>query len=79
MSGPPDRVSVSFEEVAYSTMLQVQALVELLEEKACFTRQEVLERVERLRAATAGEAQSTLVALAESKPWGSATRSLRSA
>lgn len=50
MSGPPNRPTVSFEELAYSTMLQVQALVELLEEKGLLTQHGVLERVKRLRA-----------------------------
>ena len=36
---------MSFEELAYSTMLQVQALVELLEEKGVLTQHEVLEQV----------------------------------
>ncbi len=36
-------------------MLQVQALVELLEEKGLLTRHEVLERVNQLRAEMAGK------------------------
>jgi hypothetical protein len=55
MSGPPKRATVSFEELAYSTMLQVQALVELLDEKGLLTRHVVLVRVKRLRAETAGQ------------------------
>jgi len=49
---PSDRTrqTVSFEELAYSTMLQVQALVELLEEKGFLTQHEVLERVKQLQA-----------------------------
>jgi len=46
----PKRQTVTYEELAYSTMLQVQALVELLEEKGVLTQREVLERVERLQA-----------------------------
>jgi len=42
-----NRQTVSFEELAYSNMLQVQALVELLEEKGLLTRREVLERVKQ--------------------------------
>jgi hypothetical protein len=45
-----NRQTVTFEELAYSTMFQVQALVELLEEKGLLTRHEVLERVKRLQA-----------------------------
>ncbi len=50
MNGPPNRATVSFEELAYSTMLQVQAMVELLEEKGLLTQHEVLERVKQLQA-----------------------------
>jgi hypothetical protein len=55
MNRPPKRATVSFEELAYSTMLQVQALVELLEEKGLLTRLEVLERVKRLQTEMAGK------------------------
>jgi len=44
------RPTVTYEELAYSTMLQVQALVELLEEKGVLTQREILERVKRLQA-----------------------------
>jgi len=44
-----------FEELAYSNMLQVQALVELLEEKGLLARLEVLEPVKHLQAETAGK------------------------
>jgi len=47
------RETVTVEELAYSTMLQVQALVELLSEKGWLTKQEVLERVKRLQQQTA--------------------------
>ena len=50
MAKEPKRQTVTYEELAYSTMLQVQALVELLEEKGVLTQREVLERVERLQA-----------------------------
>jgi len=55
MSQPPKRATVSFEELAYSAMLQVQALVELLDDKDLLTQQELLERVKRLQAETAGK------------------------
>jgi len=38
MSGPPTRATFTFEELAYSTMLQVQALVELQEEQSLLRR-----------------------------------------
>jgi hypothetical protein len=47
-----NRQTVTFEELAYSNMLQVQALVELLEEKGLLTRHEVLERVKHLQTET---------------------------
>jgi len=47
------RQTVTFEELAYSTMLQVQALVELLSEKGLLTKEEVLERVKKLQAQSA--------------------------
>ena len=53
-----NRQTISFEKLAYSNMLQVQALVELLEEKGLLTRQEVLERVKQLRAEMAGKGRA---------------------
>lgn len=55
MASDRNRQTVSFEDLAYSNMLQVQALVELLEEKGLLTRHEVLERVNQLRAEMAGK------------------------
>ena len=55
MASDRNRQTISFEELAYSNMLQVQALVELLEEKGLLTRHEVLERVKQLRAEMAGK------------------------
>ena len=49
-----NRQTASFEELAYSTMFQVQALVELQEEKGLLSRHEVLERVKQLQAEMAG-------------------------
>jgi hypothetical protein len=46
------RATVSFEELAYSNMLIVQALVELLTEKGVLTQNEVTERVQRLKQET---------------------------
>jgi hypothetical protein len=45
VANEPKRQSVTYEELAYSTMLQVQALVELLEGKGVITQREILERV----------------------------------
>jgi hypothetical protein len=44
--------TVSFEELAYSNMLTLNALVELLTEKGLLSKQEVLERVKQLYAQT---------------------------
>jgi hypothetical protein len=44
--------TVSFEELAYSNMLSLNALVELLAEKGLVSKQEVLERVKQLQAQT---------------------------
>jgi hypothetical protein len=41
--------SVSFDELAISNMLKLNALVELLDEKGLLGKREVLERVKRLR------------------------------
>jgi hypothetical protein len=48
-SGQP---AASFEELAYSNMLIVQALVELLGEKGLLENAEVMERVKKLRRET---------------------------
>jgi hypothetical protein len=44
--------TVSFEELAYSNMLTLNALVELLTEKGLLSKQEALERVKQLQAET---------------------------
>jgi hypothetical protein len=44
--------AVSFEELAYSNMLTLNALVELLTEKGLLSKEEVLERVKQLQAQT---------------------------
>jgi hypothetical protein len=46
------RATVSFEELAYSNMLIVQALVELLAEKGVLTQKEVTERIQKLKKET---------------------------
>ena len=44
--------TVSFEELVYSNMMIVQALVELLSEKGVLTQKEVMERVQKLKQET---------------------------
>jgi hypothetical protein len=53
MAKEPVRKTVTYEELAYSTMLQVQALVELPEEKGVLTQREILALVKRLQAQAA--------------------------
>jgi hypothetical protein len=44
-----NRQTVSFEELAYSNMLTLNALVELLTEKGLLSKQEILQRVKQLQ------------------------------
>ncbi|MGA2074176.1 MAG: hypothetical protein ABSH52_11795 [Terriglobia bacterium] len=53
MAKESKRQTVTFEELAYSNMLQVEALVESLSEKGLLTKEEVLERVKKLQAQSA--------------------------
>ena len=46
------RQTVNFEELAYSNMLTLNALVELLDERGILARPDVLERVKKLQAET---------------------------
>lgn len=46
------RLSASFEELALSNMILVEALVELVVEKGMLNREELKKRVEKLRAET---------------------------
>ena len=50
MTLEPRRSTVSFEELAYSNMLTLNALVELLAEKGVVGKQEILDRVKQLQA-----------------------------
>lgn len=54
MQQNPDtgRTTVSFEELAYSNMIVVEALVELLTEKGLLSRAEIEERVKKLKRET---------------------------
>ena len=49
MASERNSQTVSFEELAYSNMLTLNALVELLSEKGLVSKQEVLERVKQLQ------------------------------
>ena len=52
MDSTPDRQAGSFEELAYSNMLTLNALIELLDEKGLIGKKEILDRVKRLQAQT---------------------------
>ena len=52
VASEPTRRTVTFEELSYSNMLTLNALIELLEEKGLLDKQEVLERVKRLNEET---------------------------
>ena len=52
MASERNSQTVSFEELAYSNMLTLNVLVELLTEKGLVSKQEVLERVKQLQAKT---------------------------
>ena len=49
MASEPHRQTVSFEELAYSNMLTLNVLVELLAEKGLVGKDEILERVKQLQ------------------------------
>jgi hypothetical protein len=52
MDSTPNRQTVSFEELAFSRMLTLNALIELLDEKGLIGKKEIVERVKRLQAPT---------------------------
>ncbi len=52
MAGERRRGTRNFQELAYSNMLTLNALVELLSEKGLLAKQEVSERVKKLQAET---------------------------
>ena len=52
MSEQDKRVTVRVEELAYSNMITLNALVELLEQKGVVTKHEVLDRIKRLQEQT---------------------------
>ena len=49
MDSTLNRQAVSFEELAYSNMLTLNALIELLDEKGLVGKKDILERVKRLQ------------------------------
>ena len=49
---PPKRPTVTFEQLSYSNMLTLNALVELLTEKGVLTRPEIIERIKKLQGET---------------------------
>jgi hypothetical protein len=49
MSDEEERATVGVEEVTYSNLMTLNALVELLEEKGVVTKQEVLDRIKHLQ------------------------------
>jgi hypothetical protein len=48
LKGPPKRLTVTFEQLAYSNMLTLNALVELLTEKGVLSKPEILERIRKV-------------------------------
>ena len=49
MASESSRQTVSFEELAYSNMLTLNALVELLTEKGVLGKEEILDRAKQLQ------------------------------
>jgi hypothetical protein len=52
VASTPNRQTVNLEELVCSNILTLNALVELLNEKALLSKEEVLERVKELQAQT---------------------------
>ena len=52
MKNQSNRPTVTFEQLSYSNMLTLNALVELLTEKGVITKPEILERVKKLQTET---------------------------
>ncbi len=53
------RLTATFEEVAYTNMIVVEALVELLTEKDILSRAEITERVKKLKQDTRPDSRNT--------------------
>ena len=60
MASEPDRQTVSFEELAYSNIVTLNALVELLAEKGLLSKQGVLDRVKQLQEQVQSQAKKKL-------------------
>ena len=52
MKEPPKRPTVTYEQLSYSNMLTLNALVELLTEKGVLTKPEIMERIKKLQGET---------------------------
>ena len=52
MNEPTKHQTVTFEELSYSNMITLNALVELLTEKGLLTQAEILERTRKLQSQT---------------------------
>ena len=52
MKEPPERPTVTYEQLSYSNMLTLNALVELLTEKGVLTKPEIMERIKKLQGET---------------------------
>ena len=52
MKDKPPCQTVTFEQLTYSNMLTLNALVELLTEKGVLSKPEILERIEKLQGET---------------------------
>ena len=50
MSEPPERESVSLEDLVYSNMVQVEAVTRLCIEKGVFTAEELIDEVKAVHA-----------------------------
>lgn len=52
MKDKPQRQTVTFEQLRYSNLLTLNALVEVLTEKGLLTKPEILERIKKLQTET---------------------------
>ena len=57
MGSESNRSTVSFQELAYSNMLTLNALIEVLAEKGLVGKNEILERVKQLQAEAEAKAR----------------------
>ena len=52
MKDPSKRLTTTFEQLSYSNILTLNALVELLTEKGVLTKPEIMERIKKLQGET---------------------------